>query len=155
MKNPPWNIDELIVTLDFYFQYAPNIPQVDSSEIKELSDFLKKLASKTNTYKTGTFRNVNGVSMKLMNFRRFDPSYSGVGLKRGAKSDEDVWNKYSNKRDKLKKISRKIKLFVESDIVFDSESEIEVEGQEGKILTKVHKYRERDKKLVRSKKMNF
>ena len=40
MKNPPWNIDELIVTLDFYFQYAPNIPQVDSSEIKELSDFL-------------------------------------------------------------------------------------------------------------------
>ena len=46
MKNPPWNIDELIVTLDFYFQYAPNIPQVDSSEIKELSDFLKNLQVK-------------------------------------------------------------------------------------------------------------
>ena len=47
MRNPTWSIDELIVVLDFYFKYTPNIPYSSkSTEIIELSDFLKRLGKK-------------------------------------------------------------------------------------------------------------
>ena len=41
-RNPPWNRDELIVTLDFYLRHTPSIPGKKSSEISELSGLLVK-----------------------------------------------------------------------------------------------------------------
>jgi hypothetical protein len=43
------------------------------------------------------FRNPNGVYMKLMNFRRFDPVYRAQGksgLVRGNKLEEIVWRDF-------------------------------------------------------------
>ena len=44
--------------------------------------------------KAERFRNANGFYMKLMNFRRFDPVFTGVGkveLSRGGKAEEEVF----------------------------------------------------------------
>ena len=41
--------------------------------------------------------------MKLGNFLRFDPDYSGKGLKAGGKLEEKIWNEFSSNKDKLKK----------------------------------------------------
>ena len=79
------------MTLDFYLLHNPSIPDKRSSEILELSDFLNRLQMKLGGEAGDKFRNPNGVYMKLMNFRRFDPSYEGKGLERGGKDDEVVW----------------------------------------------------------------
>jgi hypothetical protein len=68
-RNPTWLRDELILALDFYLQYAGNPPQKGSPEIEELSDTLNRLGRYLGIATPDRFRNVNGVYMKLMNFR--------------------------------------------------------------------------------------
>ena len=68
-RNPPWSRDELIVTLDFYFQHSPSIPDKSSEDIIELSAFLNRLQSKLGGEISDKFRNTNGVQMKLANFK--------------------------------------------------------------------------------------
>ena len=153
-RNPPWSRDELIVTLDFYLRRSPNIPAKTSRDISELSDFLNRLQSKVGGELPDKFRNINGVYMKLMNFRRFDPDYEGTGLARGNKDEEVVWNLYASNPTELHKVVEKIHSFVTSDIPLPPKEIIgdDEEGEEGQVLTRTHRYRERDAKLIRRKK---
>jgi 5-methylcytosine-specific restriction enzyme A len=153
-RNPPWSRDEIIVTLDFYLKHNPSIPAKESSEISELSAFLNHLQSKIGGDRQEKFRNINGVHMKLMNFRRFDPEYEGKGLERGGKDEEVVWNLYYSNPQELRKIADKIRSLVSSDEPIPPKVAIsdEEEGEEGQILTRTHQYRERDTKLVKRKK---
>ena len=69
--------DELILALDMYVRYSGNPPSKESTEIIELSDTLNRLARYLGLTRADRFRNANGVYMKLMNFRRFDPTSRG------------------------------------------------------------------------------
>jgi 5-methylcytosine-specific restriction enzyme A len=156
MKNPPWTRDEHIIALDFYLSHLPSIPGKDSSEVQELSRVLNNLHSFLDHQITEKFRNPSGVYMKLMNFRRFDPSYTGVGLAHGSKDEEVVWNLFADKPQELSTIALHIKQFSTSKSVdFPDISEDEEEGNEGQILSRVHRYRERDRTLVSKKKIKF
>ena len=154
-RNPPWSRDELIVTMDFYLQHTPSIPSKTSSEIAELSDFLNQLQSKLGGEISDKFRNINGVYMKLMNFHRLNPDYEGKGLERGGKDEEVVWNLYSLNQGELRRVSDTIRSLVSSDAFIPPKEVVtddEEEGDEGQILTRTHRYRERDTKLVKRKK---
>lgn len=155
MRNPPWSSDELIVTLDFYLRHTPTIPGKKSSDISELSVFLNQLQSKIGGEISDTFRNINGVYMKLMNFRSLDPNYGGVGLERGGRRDKIVWDNYSPHPNKLHRVANTIRSFVSTD-TYIPPSEIisneEEEGEEGQILTRTHRYRERNTRIVKRKK---
>ena len=156
MKNPPWTRDEHIIALDFYLSHLPSIPGKDSSEVQDLSKVLNNLNSFLDHQITEKFRNPSGVYMKLMNFRRFDPAYTGVGLAHGNKDEEVVWNLYANKPDELAKLAKHIKQFSTSETKdIPAISEDEEEGNEGQILSRVHRYRERDRTLVSKKKIKF
>ena len=155
MRNPTWSRDELILALHFYFEYAPSIPRKGSKEIAELSELLNRLREQFKLERPEKFRNENGVYMKLMNILRFDPDYEGKGLQRGSKKEGEVWIRYSSKRDELKRVANSIRSFVLADdpIPFaDVGPTYEEEGEEGQILTRVHRFRERDSRLVRRKK---
>ena len=98
-RNPGWSRDELILTLDFYFQFKGNPPSKDSAEIRGLSDLINRMSGDVGKG-LEKFRNTNGVYMKIMNFRRFDPvlaSKGAVGLTRVGKGDEEVWNEFHNR----------------------------------------------------------
>lgn len=154
-RNPKWSRDELLVTLEFYLRHSPSIPDKKSPEITDLSDFLNRLQSKVGGEVSVKFRNTNGVYMKLMNFRRFDASYDGVGLERGGKDEEVVWDLYSSNQTQLKQLTDGIRSLVLSNDPFPLEEvtpEDEQEAEEGKILTRTHRYRERNTKLVKRKK---
>ena len=156
MKNPPWTRDEHIIALDFYLSHLPSIPGKDSSEIQELSKVLNNLNSFLDHQITEKFRNPSGVYMKLMNFRGIDPAYKGVGLAYGSKDEQVVWDLYANRPFELAKLAKHIKQFSTSetkDIPVISEDE--EEGNEGQILSRVHRYRERDRTLVSKKKLKF
>jgi len=151
-KNPKWERDELILALDLYLKYRFSTPR--STAIKELSDLLNSLGSVLGLRTDATYRNENGVSMKLMNFRRFDPEYKKagvVGLARGNKDEEVVWNDLANDPERLQKVVAAIKNAISNShprqLNFE-EPEI-YEAQEGKILTRLHRIRERDAAIVR------
>lgn len=155
MRNPPWSRDELILTLDFYHRYAPKLPDKSSNEVRELSGLLNMLQQKMGVSGDEKFRNANGVSMKLMNFHRFNPNYSGKGLERGGKGDEVVWNLFSSNLDELKKVADTIRSHILADAPFPQLAEKftdEEESEEGKVLTRVHRYRERNTKIIKRKK---
>jgi len=58
---------------------AGNPPRKGSAEIDELSETLNRLGRYLGIATEDRFRNVNGVYMKLMNFRRFDPLFTEAG----------------------------------------------------------------------------
>jgi 5-methylcytosine-specific restriction enzyme A len=78
-RNPTWVRDELILALDMYLRCAGNPPRKGSAEIDELSETLNRLGRYLGIATRDRFRNVNGVYMKLMNFRRFDPVFTQTG----------------------------------------------------------------------------
>lgn len=97
--------------------------------------------------------------MKLNNFKRFDPAYTSegrVGLSRGNSGEEQVWNALHSDPKRCAEIARAIVASLDDpevdsawiDSGIDDGAE---EAEEGRILTRKHVVRERDKKLVRRK----
>jgi 5-methylcytosine-specific restriction protein A len=156
-RNPTWSRDELILTLDLYVQFQGNPPGKTSKNILEISDLLNKMGA-TIANRKKDFRNPNGVYMKVMNFRRFDPTYISQGkkgLQRGGKLEEDVWHDFAIDPHRLSETANAIRLIViKGDVPEASEEEDEefAEAEEGRILTRIHRSRERSRKLVENKK---
>ena len=66
-KNQNWVREEALLLLDFYFRYYPKLPPTASNEIKELSDLLRFFGSQLGREISDSYRNTNGIYMKLMN----------------------------------------------------------------------------------------
>jgi predicted HNH restriction endonuclease len=74
LRNDVWRWEELVLALDLYFR-AKNLPAAEvENECQALSKVLDRMGSQTGAVKTETYRNRNGVRLKLMNFRRLDPA---------------------------------------------------------------------------------
>ena len=116
-RNPTWSRNELILALDLYLRFRDAPPSKDSVEVTELSSFLATMDRAKGVGEAQTFRNANGVYMKLMNFRRFDPEYTAdgkVGLVRGNKLEESVWNEFAGNPQGLAKAIAEIRAGVRS-----------------------------------------
>lgn len=111
-KNPKWNYAELVLALELYMLHRPNPPGKNSRDVKILSNLLRLNALSDEIYLNKTFRNVNGVAMKLQNFRRFDEMFKGKGLRQGGGLERDVWDRYQNLK-KLQKASDLIRNNIE------------------------------------------
>ena len=141
--------------MEFYLSHSHSIPGKASSEIIELSQFLNDLRMKSEGSVPDKFRNPNGVYMKLMNLRRFDPDYSGKGLERGGKDESAVWELYASNKDELTRVSDAIRDLVSlNDTLPQIEGILpdEQEAEEGRVLTRLHRFRERDPAIVGRKK---
>ena len=153
-RNPSWTRDELILALDLYVRFKGNPPGKGSAEIIGLSAILNRLSGSTAAGRSD-FRNPNGVYMKLMNFRRFDPLYQAQGksgLVRGNKLEEVVWGDFAYDAQRLARTAEAIKANLE--VAADDEGQFDgiEEAEEGRILTRAHLVRERSRKLVEAKK---
>jgi predicted HNH restriction endonuclease len=98
-RNPAWTRDELILALDLYLRHRGSPPRKSSAQVLELSRRLASLASLSSAEIIGdTFRNANGVYMKMMNFMRIDPDYTKdgrVGLGSGSRLELPVWDEFA------------------------------------------------------------
>ncbi len=79
-RNPDWTEIEIALAVQFYRRYAPSIPGKQAIELIALSDEIRTAAMMQGLRGNDTFRNPNGVYMKLMELRKYDDSYAGVGL---------------------------------------------------------------------------
>lgn len=158
-RNPDWTRDELILALDLYFR--SNRKQLDAKnpEVIELSRTLNLLQIHDNDKRNAEFRNSQGVSMKLANFSSIDPEYSGVGLQRGGKLDKQIWDEFAHDLNRLKtttaSIRKNLNWIAESKADYVTEAinaDDNDEFPEGKILTRIHKRKERNLQATQKKK---
>ncbi len=148
-RPPTWVRDELILALDLYVRRG----WLDDlhPEVKELSSLLNGLPIHLDWRFTPRFRNANGVCMKLANFQALDPTYKGTGLDATSIGDREIWAEFHDKPDLLAKLSASIRagsLTDAAEIAEDGEDE----ALEGRILTRLHRSRERNQKLVAKRK---
>jgi len=158
-RNPPWTTDEVILALSLYFAHG-QLDDTDPLAI-EASKQMNALPINEGAVHLTTFRNANGVAMKLANFAHFDPAYSGDGLRGGSKLDHHLFETYSDRRDDCHKIAQALKQgIVSGDLPLVSEDDDEDAGAvEGKLLMKLHRRRERSrsntaKKLKKAREQN-
>lgn len=157
-RNPAWSRDELILALDLYFLNPESPPGKQSREVIELSGLLNRMGRALGMHGSNDFRNPNGVYMKMMNFRRFDPAYTAqgrIGLTRGNKEEELVWNEFAGARQRLAKVAAAIRAAVEqgaAELAALPSDDEGVEASEGRVLTRLHRFRERNRKLVEERK---
>lgn len=155
MANPDWVRDEVILALDVFLSDRSTAGNKSHPKVIELSQLLNQLPLFPIEMRDATFRNVNGVSMKLSNFLRLDPTYSGVGLTAGGNLEKEVWEEFYNDRDRLNRTAESIKqLYSDPNTLkaVQQENDDIIEAPEGKILTAIHRFKERSRKLVDRKK---
>lgn len=154
MPKPDWTRDELILALDLYFREPSARGSKTHPGVLELSNILNQLPIHKSNELEEDFRNPNGVGMKLSNFLRFDPAYTGAGLKRGSHLEEEVWNTYASNQKRLTETANAIKATINTDELVKAEAaEVdEPEAPEGRLLTRTHQVRERNATLIKKKK---
>ncbi|PLY16767.1 MAG: HNH endonuclease [Sedimenticola sp.] len=155
-RNPKWARDEIILALELYFRVNPRHTSDSHPEIIALSELLNQLPIHALKDTEENFRNPNGVYMKLCNFLSFDPEYGGVGLKSGSKLDRELWDELFTDRARLIQLAQSIREN-HSAISRPGSREEEVADQEeefpeGRVLTRTHKSRERNRTLTKRKK---
>jgi predicted HNH restriction endonuclease len=157
-QNDDWIRDELILALDLYLRHRVSPVGKTSAEVLQLSALLARLGEILGARRNFKYRNPNGVYMKIMNFRRVDPEYVAtgkVGLGRGSKQEEVVWSEFAHDPEHLFEVAAAIRASIELQQVPSgswTDEEEEQTGAEGRVLTRIHRYRERDPKLAKRKK---
>lgn len=153
MQNSNWSQDELIIATQFYKRYAPSIPGKTKEELILLADEIRAIATSLGLSGDHTFRNADGVYMKLMELRKYDANYNGKGLGRKLRSiEQEVWDLSDDRLEKAAKRVREALLEVErGDTPILDEPEI-ADAVEGALVTRIHRQRERNQKIVRDKK---
>jgi len=159
LKNPNWTREEIILALDLYFRLRPGEMDKQNSKVIELSAILNRLPIHDKSQITASFRNANGVAMKLNNFKPFDPSYSKQGMRGGSNFDEAIFNEFVNDKSQLAKIANTLRTLVKKEGVLpnlyptvDDEEDENFEVKEGKVIYRLHRHRERDSKITKKKK---
>jgi 5-methylcytosine-specific restriction protein A len=161
-RNAKWTRDELILALDLYFQARPKHLDDTDPRVIALSKTLNALPSARNAADPTKFRNPNGVAMKCGNFKRFDPLHLNrgrKGLTRGNALEEVVWNEFAADPLRISAVAEAIRkgaseASTDPQGITAAESQIDPdeEFQEGAVLTRLHKRRERDPKASAKKK---
>lgn len=154
-RNPAWTRDELILALELYKRTSWSALSQRSPEVIELSKILNRLPLHDPTEGEETFRNPNGVYMKLANFAAHDPGYPGEGLKRGNRLEESVWDEFSNDFARLQQVAKAIRQIAQAPSLDSSVKHPHADEElapEGRVLFRLHRSRERNRTLVRKKK---
>ena len=146
--NPNWTRDETILALDLYLTCDVIPPSGNDSRVRDLSNLLRSLPIHRQESRTETFRNPASVFFKLQNIRQVA---TGRGLQNVAATDREVWADLGSAHDQTRHLAEAIRRGVRLlDGAESADLEQEREFFEGKILTRLHKTRERKPGLRRA-----
>lgn len=151
MRAPNWEREEIILALQLYFSAGGALDDTDP-RVAELSGLLNRLTIHPPEHRPSTFRNANGVSMKLMNIERLDPVYEGKGLSAGGRLEEELWIEFTNDRSRLSALADLIRDSADSPPAVEVDEIEAAEYAESKYLFRIHRTRERSQSLVKRKK---
>jgi 5-methylcytosine-specific restriction protein A len=159
-RNAKWNRDEIILALDLYFKITPGQIHSSNPEVLALSVLINKLPSFEEKADQERYRNANGVSLKLSNFLAIDDSQRQKGMQSFSILDQAIFNEFKDRKEILKSIANNIRAASNDPEInrvlnkIDTEIQDEYEAPEGRVLYKLHSYKERNSTLVKKKKLN-
>lgn len=161
-RKDAWTRDETILALDLYFRCDRKQPKPWDENVIELSNFLRQLKLIPESERKDSFRNPDGVSMKIGNLSAFDPESTARGLNHGTSSvtidniEYQVWNDFGTNPQLLSKVANAIWAAGLDSVPLQVNALIgeldDDEYPEGKLLTHIHLIRERNPKVVAAKK---
>jgi 5-methylcytosine-specific restriction enzyme A len=150
-RNPTWSYDELILALDLYTRRGL-LGKADP-DVVELSNLLNSLPIHTVRPDIERFRNFNGVALKLANFAALDPGHGGKGMSSTGLRDREVWDLFVDDRGELARLAAALRDGASIPGYFPtSPADDEDEVAEGRLLFRRHRFRERDRGVVKRKK---
>jgi 5-methylcytosine-specific restriction enzyme A len=156
-ENPDWTREETILALALYLAAGEKVPSKSDPGVLELSALLRILPYHTEAAKSETFRNPDGVTFKLHNLRSVS---TGKGLQHTSKTDRDVWAELGSDPKRVDDLAAHIKKAItlgETSLSPERDEALE-EFFEGRLLTELHKRRERHpgvrKALLKARKRN-
>jgi 5-methylcytosine-specific restriction protein A len=153
MRNPRWLRDEEILLLDVYLRVDPS--SASDPAVLELSELLCRLPLHPRSLRAQSFRNPNGVLMKLRNLGHIDPEHQGRGLVRASSLSREVWHEFAGDPERLARTAAAIRaatLSCDETEVPALHAEHEETAVEGRLLYRMHCLRERKPHLVAAKK---
>jgi 5-methylcytosine-specific restriction protein A len=153
MRNPWWLRDEEILLLDVYLRVYPT--SASDPAVLELSELLRRLPLHPRTLRAQSFRNPNGVLMKLRNLGHIDPEHQGRGLVRASSLSREVWHEFAGDLERLTRTTAAIRaaaLSCDETEISALRVEHEETAVEGRLLYRMHCLRERKPHLVAAKK---
>lgn len=101
-KNPNWTSEEVILLVYTYFNVRRS--GFSSELMKQHASWLSKVLNELPIHpvdsRTGTFRNTNGIMIKLQNFVHLDDD-GGSGLSHYSRLDKEIFEEYKNNEEML------------------------------------------------------
>ncbi len=159
MKPPRWHRDEIILALDLYHSSEPKEMGSSKPRVIELSRMLNELPIHKKRNDDQRFRNPSGVSLKLGNFQAIDPDFKGKGMYAHSRLDKEIFFEFRGRNNELKSMANQIKkiasdkeLVANLNIISDENDDDVISAEEGRVMYKLHKYKERNSSIVRLKK---
>ena len=147
MKRISWTRDEYILILDLYFQYPKTAPSKNDPVLQKYSQLLRSL-NPTVASTEPRYRNVNGIYLRLMNYRSCDPYWLAqgkVGMSSGSTGRcKEIWDEFAGDADIVAGLARELKL--ENSQTYNSKDEANAENvsvKEGARRLRIHYSRER------------
>jgi 5-methylcytosine-specific restriction enzyme A len=150
-RKDAWLRDELVLALDRYMRSGRNAP---GAEVEELSALLRGIPVESKLTNDPAFRGTQSVYLKLANYAAIDPASGIAGLSRGGRSDREVWDEFGASRARLASAATAIRANIAELAPNEAETEEDgiAEAAEGRILTRLHRARERNSKLTSRRK---
>jgi 5-methylcytosine-specific restriction protein A len=150
--NPDWTREETILALALYFELNKVVPSERHPAVQALSRLLRSLPYHASAARKESFRNPAGVSFKLQNLQSFE---TGRGLKNVSQMDRDVWAEFHRNPEEAQRLAS----LIGAEIGFltnnpTSTNDEDSEFYEGRLMTVLHKTRERDSR-VRKRLLDF
>lgn len=143
--NPDWTRDEVLLALDLYFDFEGKIPSKTHQRVKDLSDVLRSLPYHAAASRKPSFRNPDGVAFKLQNLRSVSTQ---KGLQNVSVVDRQIWLEFGKQPQRVKELATLIKDgLAELESLSNIPHDDEIEFFEGRIITELHKRRERSPKI--------
>jgi 5-methylcytosine-specific restriction enzyme A len=150
-RNPKWTRDEMILALDLYHRVNPQRVTSSDPEIRRLSQQLRSFAFHPVRTRANTFRNPTGILMTLRTFMRYDVACGSKGL-RGGKLGHELWMEFNERRIELHQLARAIVSAAKALNHAESAGTATELFEEGGVLFRIHRLRERNRRLVALKK---
>ena len=156
-RNPDWTRDELIIALDYHLNNRNFDPRPQSEEIGALVQKIAKVSKALGLESPRLcFRTPDSIAMKLRNFSSFDPQYTENGrrgLTNGNRLEVELWEEFSGRPDDVARVANGILALIDtSNVEATTFDDSDFEAPEGRIMTRVHLSRERNRALVKKKK---
>jgi len=146
-----WLRDELVLALDLYMREGPN---PGAGPAAELSGVLRSIPIEEELTESPRFRSPQSVTYKLQNFVAIDPDRATTGFSHSGRGDQDAWDEFAAEPARLHEVALAIRANLGALSPKDAEADDPevTQAEEGAILTRTHRRRERSTKLRKAKK---